>query len=68
MVRHLQKLLQKKQENPKKKKTRKSQKKQMWRGIPHLIHGIPWREWVVVSYNQEWKMVGHLQKLWKKKS
>ena len=36
---------------------------------PHLIHKILWREWVVISYNQEKKMVGlgHLQKLWHKK-
>ena len=62
----------------KKQKTRKQEntptKKMVgehWgQGIPspHLIHGILWQEWVVISYNQEKKMVGHLQKLQQKKT
>jgi hypothetical protein len=36
------------------------------RDIPslHLLHGIHWWERVIMSYNQEMKMVGNLQKLW----
>jgi hypothetical protein len=37
-----------------KRRKKKILKKHMWRGIPspHLINGILWREWVVISFNQ----------------
>ena len=53
-------LKRRKQENPNNNK--KDGREALGRGIqsPHLIHEILWWEWVVISYNQEKKMVGHL--------
>ena len=58
-----------------KRRKQENQKKKGGRGalgvgcpITTPIHEFLWWEWVVISYNQEKKMVGHLQKLWHKKT